>query len=181
MANNDGLIIKIDGDDKGLEKKLSGIGKTATKAFVTAVKGASLVGSAFTGATVAALKFSGELEQNLGGSKVVFKTYAKDIQETADNAFKNMGLSASDFLATANKMGSLFQGAGFSIEESADKTTEVMQRAADVASIMGIDVSWAMESIAGAAKGNFTMISNSVCYGSDVIVNVGERNQRCTA
>jgi hypothetical protein len=37
-------------------------------------------------------------------------------------------------------------------------STEAMQRAADVASIMGIDTSAAMEAIAGAAKGNFTMI-----------------------
>lgn len=160
MANNDGLVIKIDGDDSGLEKKLSGIGKTASKALGAVAKGTALIGTAFTGATVAALRFSGELEQNLGGSEAVFKAYAQSIQATANDAFKNMGLSASGFLATANKMGSLFQGAGFSIEESARLTAESMQRAADVASIMGIDVSWAMESIAGAAKGNFTMMDN---------------------
>ncbi len=171
MANNDGLIIKIDGDDKGLEKKLSGIGKTATKVLGTAAKGTALIGTAFTGATVAALKFSGELEQNLGGSEAVFKAYAQSIQTTAEDAFKNMGLSASDFLATANKMGSLFQGAGFSIEESAKLSTEAMQRAADVASIMGIDVSWAMESIAGAAKGNFTMMDNLGVAMNDTTLN----------
>jgi len=35
-----------------------------------------------------------------------------------------------------------------------------MQRATDVASVMGIDTSQALESIAGAAKGNFTMMDN---------------------
>ena len=39
-------------------------------------------------------------------------------------------------------------------------STQAMQRAADVASVMGIDTSMAMESIAGAAKGNFTMMDN---------------------
>jgi hypothetical protein len=34
-----------------------------------------------------------------------------------------------------------------------------MQRAADVASVMGLDTTMAMDSIAGAAKGNFTMIN----------------------
>jgi hypothetical protein len=38
-----------------------------------------------------------------------------------------------------------------------DLSTRAMQRAADVASIMGIDLDSAMESIAGAAKGNFTI------------------------
>jgi phage-related protein len=57
-------------------------------------------------------------------------------------------------------MGALFQGAGFSIEESSGLASDAMQRAADVASIMGIDTAMAMESIAGAAKGNFTMMDN---------------------
>lgn len=91
-----------------------------------------------------------------------------------------MGLSASGFLATANKMGALFQGVGFDIKESADISAKAMQRAADVASIMGVDLEWAMESIAGAAKGNFT-IKTIVGNSSDVIVFSGERYQRCVA
>lgn len=116
--------------------------------------------TAFGKLTYDALQASGELEQNMGGSEAVFKQYASSVQATAKNAYSQMGLSTSDFLATANKMGSLFQGAGFGISESADIATQAMQRAADVASIMGIDTTWAMESIAGAAKGNFTMMDN---------------------
>ncbi len=160
LARDNSVVIKIDGDDSGFKSALSGIGNVAKKGLGVAVKGIVAVGTAFTGATVAALKFSGELEQNLGGSEAVFKNYAKQMQGSAQTAFKNMGLSASDFLGTAKKMGSLFQGAGFGIKESADLSAQAMQRAADVASIMGIDVSWAMESIAGAAKGNFTMMDN---------------------
>jgi hypothetical protein len=82
------------------------------------------------------------------------------MQKTAETAYENMGLSASGFLATANKMGALFKGAGFDIGEAASLAADSMQRAADVASIMGLDVSAAMESVAGAAKGNFTMMDN---------------------
>lgn len=35
-----------------------------------------------------------------------------------------------------------------------------MQRAADMASVMGIDMQMALDSVAGAAKGNFTMMDN---------------------
>lgn len=101
-----------------------------------------------------------ELEQNLGGTEAVFGEYANAIQQYAANAYKQMGLSASDYMATANKMASLFQGSGLSQQRSLDLTTQAMQRAADVASVMGIDASWAMESIAGAAKGNFEMMDN---------------------
>lgn len=57
-------------------------------------------------------------------------------------------------------MGALFQGSGLQQQESLDLTAKAMQRAADVASVMGIDTSMALESIAGAAKGNFTMMDN---------------------
>ena len=101
-----------------------------------------------------------ELEQNLGGTEAVFGEFAQGIQQSAAEAYKNMGLSASDYMATANKMGSLFQGSGLEQQRALDLTSKAMQRAADVASVMGIDTSMAMESIAGAAKGNFTMMDN---------------------
>lgn len=149
--------------EKAESRLKSAFGKIGKGAAVVgkAVGGAMVAGGAAMGAlTVKALNLSGELEQNMGGSEAVFKDYAGKMQETAKNAFQNMGLSTSDFLGTANKMGSLFQGAGFSIEESSDLASSAMQRAADVASIMGIDTATAMESIAGAAKGNFDMMDN---------------------
>ena len=112
------------------------------------------------GAIGGIVKSFADLEQNLGGTEVVFGNFAKTVQNNAQTAYKNMGLSASDYMATANKMASLFQGSGISQQKSLDLTSQAMQRAADVASVMGIDTSMAMESIAGAAKGNFTMMDN---------------------
>ena len=146
------------------------------------------IGAAATGLAVVtkkALSAAGELEQNMGGAESVFKSLGASIgemqteiitgydestgeaikavsnlEDVSKNAFKNMGLSQSDYLATANKMGALFQGAGFETQTALDMSSQAMQRAADVASIMGIDTSSAMEAIAGAAKGNFTMMDN---------------------
>lgn len=101
-----------------------------------------------------------ELEQNLGGSEAVFGQYAESVQKTGEEAYKNLGVSQSDYLATANKMGALFQGSGVEQVRSLEMTTDAMQRAADMASVMGIDMDVAMESVAGAAKGNFTMMDN---------------------
>lgn len=101
-----------------------------------------------------------ELEQNLGGTEAVFGKFADNLQKKSAEAYKNMGMSASDYMATANKMGSLFQGSGVSQQKSLEMTSEAMQRAADVASVMGLDTQTAMDSIAGAAKGNFTMMDN---------------------
>ena len=147
-------------------------------------KGVLAVGTAVGTASVALVKGGssnfGELQQNLGGSEAVYGQYAKNIQKIGEEAYKNMGISQSQFLATANKMGSLLQGSGISQKDSLDMTAQAMQRASDVASVMGIDMEMAMESIAGACKGNFT-IKTIVGYNSDVIVNVGEHYQWCVA
>ncbi|MGX7200066.1 phage tail protein [Enterococcus nangangensis] len=155
-------------DFKGIHKQFDTLGGKINSALVkgvqTGAKAVAVVGGvamATAGATlVKSMNLAGELEQNLGGSVAVFEKYANEMQQTGVNAFKTMGLSQSDFLATANVMGSLFQGTGFTVKESMDMTSEAMQRASDVASIMGIDIDSAMQSVAGMAKGNFTMMDN---------------------
>jgi phage-related protein len=132
------------------------------------LKGAAVaMGAVAVAAGAAAVKLGkevvkqfGELEQNLGGSEAVFGEYAKSIQKTGEEAYKNLGVSQSDYLATANKMGALFQGSGIEQQKSLELTEKAMQRAADMASVMGIDMQVALDSVAGAAKGNFTMMDN---------------------
>ena len=162
-VNNDEANNSIDETSEkasGLSKVFKAAGSAVVGTGKVIATGLVAGVTAFGKLTYDALQAAGELEQNMGGSEAVFKEYASSVQESAKNAYSQMGLSTSDFLATANKMGSLFQGAGFSIEESSKIATEAMQRASDVASIMGIDIGSAMESIAGAAKGNFTMMDN---------------------
>lgn len=144
---------------KVLRGESSSAGESAGSNIVSKIKDA-LTNSKIRDALLTTLNLGAELEQNLGGTEAVFGEFATSIQKTATEAYKNMGLSASDYMATANKMGSLFQGSGLSQQRSLELSTEAMQRAADVASVMGIDASMAMESIAGAAKGNFTMMDN---------------------
>lgn len=139
------------------EQRFNALGAVARKAVV------GTFGAVATSAAVAiksAIPLGMELEQNLGGTEAVFGKYANTVQALSEQAYKNMGLSASDYMATANKMGSLFQGSGLEQVRAMELSTQAMQRAADVASVMGIDTAMAMESIAGAAKGNFTMMDN---------------------
>lgn len=145
-----------DGFKNGLNKMQS-IAKTGFKAIATSVGVAS---TAIAGLIGKSVTMAGDLEQQIGGTEAVFGKFAETVQDKAAKAFDQMGLSANDFMATANKMGALMQGSGLSVEESMDLSTKAMQRAADVASIMGIDVQMAMDSVAGAAKGNFTMMDN---------------------
>ncbi len=137
--------------------KIGSIGKSVFKGLAIGVGTATTAVAGFIGKSV---QMAGELEQQIGGTEAVFKEFATNVQAQAKSAYSTMGVSANEYMATMNKMGSLMQGAGLDIETSMNLSSEAMQRAADVASIMGIDVDSAMESIAGAAKGNFTMMDN---------------------
>ena len=150
----DGTVkISTELDTDKLQSALSGLGKTVAVGLGAAT-------AAIGAFSVKALKAMSGLEQNVGGSEAVFKEFASTVQQVGADAYSTMGLAQSEFLATANKMGALMQGSGLEIETSMTLSTQAMQRAADVASIMGIDVGFAMESVAGAAKGNFTMMDN---------------------
>lgn len=165
--NNQGAIHAINDTNSRAHALGENMGKVFTAVGNGAIKAGKVIGTglatgatAMTGLVVKGMNLLSGLEQNLGGSEAVFGEFAKRMQDTAAQAYSSMGLSQSAYLATANKMGSLFKGAGFATVEAVELTEETMQRAADVASIMGIDIEHAMESIAGAAKGNFTMMDN---------------------
>lgn len=142
------------------QKAIGGLGKAAKIGGVAIATGlgAGLAGLvAITGKAVMA---QAELEQQLGGSEAVFGKYAATIQEKAKTAYATAGLSQQEFLQGANKMGSLFQGAGFDVQKSMEMSSESMQRASDIASIMGISTTEALDAVTGMAKGNFTMMDN---------------------
>lgn len=155
---------KLGNSEEETEKKTYKLGDALKKGLVVGAKAAAAAIAAVGTASIALVKNviekTGELEQNLGGSVSVFGKYAEQMQRAGEDAYKNLGISQSEYLATANKMGALFQGVGLSAQDSASITEKAMQRAADMASVMGIDMASAMESVAGAAKGNFTMMDN---------------------
>lgn len=151
------VVIETDLDSSKVETGLTKLKSIASSAAKGIAVGVGAIGTALVGAVGKSVQMAGELEQQIGGTEAVFGDLASTVQDKAVKAFSQMGVSANDFMQTANKMGSLMQGAGLSVEESMYLSTEAMQRAADVASVMGISTESAMESIAGAAKGNFTI------------------------
>lgn len=170
---------------QGAMSKLGGIAKTGGKIIAAGIAAGAVGVGALVGKMV---QSQAELEQQLGGSEAVFGEYAKNIQETAGRAYFEAGLSQSEFLAGANKMGSLYQGAGVSVKDSMEMSSAAMQRASDVASIMGISTDAALESVAGMAKGNYTMMDNLGVAMNDTALNayamekgIGKTTQQMSA
>lgn len=156
------IIPSADGIKKQLTETLdnempsgSSYGQSFGGKFATAIK-AAIAAAGIGEAIKSAISEGMDLEQNLGGTAAVFGDFAASIQKNAVDAYKNMGLSASDYMATANKMGSLFQGSGLEQQRAMDLTAAAMQRAADVASVMGLDMQAASSpTIFGMAGGTF--------------------------
>lgn len=151
---------EIESNSGPFQAALGKLGGFAKAGGVAIAAGMAAGAAGLVALTGKALMAGAELEQNLGGSEAVFGQYADGIKQAAEDAFSQAGLSQNEFLAGANKMGSLFQGAGFSVQDSMKMSADAMQRASDVASIMGIDTTSALEAVAGMAKGNFTMMDN---------------------
>ena len=147
--NMDGAKSSIDDatDEAGrLGSKLKSVASAITKALggLTLAAGAGAIGLG-----TAVVKSFGELEQNIGGAESVFQDLGKSINdmstktmvldketkkltettislgELSENAYKTMGVSQSEYLATANKMGALFQGSGLSQQKALDLTTQI--------------------------------------------------------
>lgn len=152
------------GDTKDIEKKASGLSSKLKS--IASTGGKALVGLgtvsavALIGITTKAVEAQGELEQQIGGTEAVFGKFAKTVQNDASKAFDKMGVSANEYMKYINKMGSLMKGSGIETQRAMELSSQAMQRASDIASIMGISVPDAMEAIAGASKGNFTMMDN---------------------
>lgn len=143
--------------DKSAGSRIPGIFSKIGKGIATGIGVGTIALTGLVGKSVMA---AAELEQQLGGSEAVFGKFSDTIKKRATSAYQTMGLSQNEFLAGANKMASLLQGSGVDIEKSMTVSMNAMQRASDVASVMGIDTATALEAVTGAAKGNYTMMDN---------------------
>lgn len=155
--NGGSVTFHFDGDDKRLKSKLTEITKTMAKVGVGMT---AAITTPIAIVSKKATELAGNLEQSIGGAEAVFDDYFDKIVKKAQESSSKMGTSTNDYLTYANKIGSLMKGSGLETSQAFDLTTKAMERASDVASIMGIDVESAMEAITGAAKGNFTMMDN---------------------
>lgn len=168
MALNGGdVLTKFKGDTSDIDKKTNNLKTNLGKLGASFSKVAGGIATAYgviapvvTSAVSSAVNGAKELEQQIGGTEAVFGEFAKDVQKTANDSFMKMGTSASEYMQTINKLGSILQGSGYTAKESFETSSKVMQRASDVASIMGISIEEAMNAITGASKGNFTMMDN---------------------
>ena len=141
MADGGSVIFKFLGDDAGLKNtmnKIGGITKTALKGVAV---GTAAVTTGFTALVKASVDARGEMEQLVGGAKKIFDEMDyKQIEEDARKAYKNMNLSAAEYISMMNHVGATF-AATMGDQKGYEVAKRGMQAIADYASGTGESLS----------------------------------------
>ena len=119
------------------------------------------VGSAMINVGKQALNSYADYEQLAGGVETLFKDNAETVKNYANNAYKNAGLSANDYMETVTSFSaSLLQSLNGDTAKSAKVADMAITDMSDNANKMGTDMTMIQNAYQGFAKQNYTMLDN---------------------
>ena len=168
MAVDGSVTIKTDLDNSGVEKGVNGLqgnfkklGSIAGSALAGVGAVAGTVATAFAGLVTASVSARGEIEQLVGGVETLFKDNADTVIKNAENAYKNAGMSASQYMETVTSFSaSLLQSLGGNTAKASSYADRAIIDMADNANKMGTSMELIQNAYQGFAKQNYTMLDN---------------------
>lgn len=116
-------------------------------------------GAALISLSGQAQQSANELKQNLAANETEFGIWSKFLQQEADKAWENLGLSKSAYLAAANDIGAFLQEAGAPVQQSAEISAQVLEMAASLSSEYGVPIEQVLSDIKEAANGSRTAMN----------------------
>nr|DAG68052.1 MAG TPA: tail tape measure protein [Caudoviricetes sp.] len=109
----------------------------------------------------ASLDSYADYEQLVGGVETLYKDSAATVEKYAQTAYKNVGLSANDYMDTATSFAaSLVSSLGGDTEKAAEMSNMAISDMADNWNKMGSSVQSVQDAYRGFSKQNFTMLDN---------------------
>lgn len=157
MANLDlaTLLVKIEGDISDINGKFDEVAKQSNRAKEKVVShwkdAADEVGKLGTKMTTfitlplvaagtAAVKMASDLTETFSKTNEVFKESADTVLEWSNNSIDNMGMAQQTALDMASTFGDMGTSMGFTTEEAANMSMQLVQLAADMASFKNISI-----------------------------------------
>lgn len=108
-----------------------------------------------------AVNAAAEYEQLVGGVETLFKEAAPKVQRYASQAYKNVGISANEYMANVTSFSaSLLQSLGNDTDKAAEVADMAMIDMADNANKMGTAMGSIQNAYQGFAKQNYMMLDN---------------------
>lgn len=169
--------------EKGVEKAKGGatslmdvfsgtvLGNVVTDGLRNIANGFVTIGKMATGAAIsigkASLDSYGEYEQLVGGVETLYKNSAKTVEQYAKRAFKNVGMSANDYMETSTSFAaSLVSSLAGNTDAAAEMSNMAISDMADNWNKMGSSVQSVQDAYRGFSKQNYTMLDNlKIGYG----------------
>ncbi|MBM7052216.1 hypothetical protein [Rothia sp. ZJ1223] len=142
---------RFSGELTKVEKAIAGVERGVEKLTPAAtVAGGALVAfGAYAGQAAA------EAEQNFGAVDTVFKGAADTVHSFAEAAAQSVGMSSSSYESLAASIGGSLSRAGYSQDELASKTNDLISAGADLSSVFGGDAAGAAEAMGAALRGEY--------------------------
>ena len=142
-----------------LSKAVEKVGGAVAKVGTVVATGVGVAATAIGTITTMAVKNYAEYEQLVGGVETLFKDSAGKVLRYAEDAYKNAGLSANEYMETVTSFSaSLLQSLGGDTEKAAEVANMAMIDMSDNANKMGTDMELIQNAYQGFAKSNFVFI-----------------------
>lgn len=157
MADRE-FLLRIVGDVSNAQRSLDTLEKDVSGFKSTAANiGKTIVGAIAVDQIVqagkAVVNAASDQEQAIGALHSVFGQYSDDMDAFGKTTAENLGISRAEFSQLAAVTGSMLKNAGVPMNEVADSTQALTERAADMAAMFGGTVPDAMNAINSALKG----------------------------
>ena len=147
--------------DKTFKKAGQAIGKAIKAGCKVAIGALATVGTALTGFITASVNSFAEYEQLVGGVEKLFGDSAGTVQKYAQEAYKNAGISANDYMTQITSFSaSLISSLGGDTVKAAEYGNMAINDMADNANVFGSSMEDIQNAYQGFAKQNYTMLDN---------------------
>lgn len=174
MADVGTAYVQIVPSAKGISGSISNVlngeadsaGASAGKSIASKIKGA--IGAAAIGkALVDTIKEGARYEQALGGIETMFKGYADQMVQYANNAYKTAGVSANDYMEQVTSFSAaLIKSVGGDTKKAGEAANQALMDMSDNANKFGTDMQSIQFAYQGFAKQNYTMLDNLNTMGA---------------
>lgn len=171
------LSLNTDDYEKGVEKAKGGatslmdvfsgtlLGNVVSDGLRTVTNGIAEIGRTAASMAVsigkASLDSYADYEQLVGGVETLYKDSAGIIENYAKDAYKNVGLSANDYMETSTSFAAaLVSSLSGDTEKAAEMANTAISDMSDNANKMGTNISSIQDAYNGFAKQNYTMLDN---------------------
>lgn len=171
------LSLNTDDYEKGVEKAKGGastlmdvfsgtlLGNVVSDGLRTVANGITEIGKTAANMAVsigkASLDSYADYEQLVGGVETLYKDSAGIIENYAKDAYKNVGLSANEYLETSTSFAAaLVTSLSGDTEKAAEMANTAISDMSDNANKMGTNISSIQDAYNGFAKQNYTMLDN---------------------